>query len=145
MTSPTKVSLLKIAHNERNTTQHLAKLNQSHSWLVDRNRDDGGTPATAGFVEQDHEATPFHDMPQAPNGLGALASATGARARDAGQGRAEPAPPYDGDGGRAHPHPTGRSTGLDRGSLGATAHRFHKAAPIPESRVPPLRQRNGQP
>jgi hypothetical protein len=76
--SPTKAGLLEIAHNERNTTQHLAKLGKSHSWLVDGNRYDGSTSATAGGVEQDHEATQSQDTPQASNGLGALASATGA-------------------------------------------------------------------
>ena len=62
--SPTKAGLLEIAHNERNTTQHLAKLGKSHGWLVDRNRDDGSTSATALGVEQDHEATQSQDTPQ---------------------------------------------------------------------------------
>lgn len=86
--SPTKAGLLEIAHNERNTAQHLAKLGKSHSWLVDRNRDDGSASATAGGAEQDHEATQSQDTPQASNELGAPTSSTGAPHARGTRGRA---------------------------------------------------------
>lgn len=84
--SPTKAGLLEIAHKEGNTTQHLAELGKSHSWLVDRNRDDGITSATAGGIKQDHEATQSQDTPQAPNGLGALVNRRRIQRDGAGQG-----------------------------------------------------------
>lgn len=102
--SPTKAGLLEIAHNERNTTQHLAKLGKSR-WLVDRNRDDGSASATAGGAEQDHEATQSQDTSQAPNELDVLPRRPARRTRG---GRGAGNGSHDTDGAAAvHPHPGG--------------------------------------
>jgi hypothetical protein len=82
---------VEAAHDERNTTQHLAQLGKSRSRLVDRNRHDGGAPAAAGGAEQNHEATQSQSAPQAPNRLGAMTAAAQALyrcpvTRDAGSG-----------------------------------------------------------
>lgn len=68
-------ALKAAAHDERNTTQHLAQLGKSRNRLVDRNGHDGGAPAAAGGAEQDHAATQSHGAPQAPNRLGAMTAA----------------------------------------------------------------------